>query len=989
MFEKLGSRWFIVVLATALGIWAAVENWPLNLGIDLRGGVTITYSVDPEELKKQGADRDSAMDQVVSVISTRVDTMGVKDLSVRKEGGNRIQIQAPKLTSSEIAEIKDRMVQLGKLEFLIGLGELDEKDAKRSVKVHSAQPGNFEQHAFDQDAAEKQRQQAITDGKSLIAAARAAGKTDLPQEAYRDGMPYDFKAADGRKLGIIWKRFAPHITKERLARKGVTVTADDIKKAFINAGEGREYESAHILGAWVYLDPDFDPPFSGNDIDKPQASVDQMQARAVSYRVKTHRQGDFATFTGRHVNHPMCLVLNDEIWSSPIINQALRDSVQIYNPAGGFSKEEQDWLVNCLQSGSLKLRPRPEGEENVGALLGEKAVGLGVLSTILSAVLIFAFALVYYRFSGVIAIITLIMNLGLTIAVLALFGSTLNLPGVAGLVLTLGMAIDANILIFERIREELEKGKTIVASVQAGFDRAFVTIIDSNLTTVITSVLLYKYGVGPIKGFAVSLMAGLMCSLFTACFVGKTLFAQALKSGLVTKLSMMKMLPNNLRIRFLDRAKTMVTASALAIVLSVVAFFAAGESKYGLDFTGGYSIRMNTTEAMSTSDVDRAVEDIRDEQGNPKYPQVQSIGLADTKTGKDTFKAFELKIQSLSVARPETITAKVRQDLQDPALLGEELKEVRTAVRDEETGDWTVEFVTTVEHPLSELSDKIFKHKDARGQESYMGASINIARGTRIDELSGDSFGTEFQLRTNEKGLLGHEVIDDLVRAFPGKLAVAENAKDLTAVFPKLSYVGPNVVSSLKEKAIVAIILSLIANIIYIWFRFKEVKYGVAAVVAVFHDALIALGATVVFHKTGLVDVPIDLPIIAGILTVMGYSLNDTIVIFDRMRENLGNIKGTFKEILDISINQTLDRTILTALTVFISTAVLFVANKGQSSGIEGMAFVLLVGVVVGTYSTVYIATPIVLWMHDRAERKGRSGPKPVPAPPKPAPQGA
>jgi SecD/SecF fusion protein len=973
--ENIGFRWVVIAGVIGLATWASIANWPLNLGIDLAGGNTITYSIDPavlDEFIRGGGDLETAMEQSIKIIATRIDQLGVKDLSVRREGRDRILIQAPRLSEEETAEIKRRMVQLGDLKFLIGLGGL-RGGGTDALEVPSRVPGAFETYTFDEAAANAQRSAAIEAGLEKVRAARAAGQP-IPRDAYLDGTSYQLEAEPGRPLPIFWKPFAPSVTARQL-----NIPESAAKVALANAAAGREYNPAHIKGGWLYADPKFysggpnDRGFSGRDILAVARSTDRMGLRAVSYRVRTERQSDFARYTNKYLKRPMAIVLNDEIWTWPTIDQELRDSVQIYNHAG-FSKEEQDWLVNCLQSGSLQLRPRLEGEDKIAAALGEEAVSRGVMSTILSAVLIFAFMVVYYRFSGLVAILTLTMNLGLTIAVMALFRATLTLPGVAGLVLTIGMAVDANILIFERIREELQRGRSLLAGAQAGFDRAFVTIIDSNLTTIITAIALYNFGVGPIKGFAVTLMAGMVCSLFTAIFVAKTVFATVLGAGIVRKLPMMRLLPDGLHLDFLRHARTWVIISSLAILGSVVLFAGSGDSKYGLDFTGGYVVRMNLKDSLTTADVSAAVAGIRTAEGAQKYPQSEPTALRDSAGERpSSYHTFDIKIQSLIRASEATITERVHADLR--TILGPALERADRAVYDEPRAEWKITFRLASPMSRDDLGPKLGNWKDARGQTPYDAAHFEHLDS---EERRGQVFAREWRIGINEKTVLGHEILDDLQAALGSAMfRTPDGAVDEGATFAKLSYVGPNVVADLKANATIAILVSLVGIILYIWLRFKELKYGVAAAAATFHDAIIAVGAVVLFNGTGLVHVPINLPIIAGFLTIMGYSLNDTIVQFDRVRENLGNVSGSFRDVVNLSINQTLARTVLTAITTFVTVVVLFAANMGQESGIEGIAFCLLVGVLVGTYSTIYVASPVLVWLHEREGASGATRPAP------------
>ncbi|MSR75072.1 MAG: protein translocase subunit SecD [Planctomycetes bacterium] len=967
MSDKLSMRWFVVLCAVALAGWATASNWPLNYGIDLMGGTTLTYSVDPQTVRAlvgAGGNQQQAIDETIEVISTRIDTLGVRELTVRQEGGDGIVLQSPNLSREEADEIRRRMVQLGQLEFPVGVGKLNQR--KSSFDVPGKTPGSIENYAFNEDEAEKARQAALEAGKTLVAIAKAAGKP-IPLAAYRDGMAYEMKNADGRGVGIFWKPW----TAGETARRTAGASEAEVRTAMNAAQRGEDYKKELITGAWVYYDPMYYggglKGFTGKDIVNPKPGKDEFGKRTVTYGIHNERQGDFEEYTQKYVNQPMALVLNDELWSAPTIQEALRDSVQIRGGGTGFAEEEQGFLVNCLQSGSLKLRLIPGQEETIAATLGTEAVNRGWMSVILGAALVFAFTLVYYRLSGMIAVITLILNIALVVALLALFRATLTLPGIAGIVLTIGMAVDANILVFERIREEQAKGKALLAAVDAGFNRAFITIVDSNLTTVITAALLYRYGVGPIKGFAVTLMAGLVASLFTAVFVAKTVFLTFLRNGSITQLSMMRWVPENLGWKFLSKARICVTASVIAVVLSVVAFVAAGDAKYGLDFTGGYVVRMNLEQPTSTGEVSSALAALKTESGLQKYPQVEPTGLGSSADATGTmFKTLEVRIQTATKASPEDMKARVGGDLAQ--VFASDFNNLKSATFNEDNGQWDLSFDLKNAMSRQIVEGRLYDFADSRGEHPYQGIAIDGLQFST--DAVGDEVASDWRIQVNEKNLLKHELVGDIVTLFGSRMPQLDGKPNENLAFGKISYVGPNVVANLKKQAIVAVVLSLIAVVLYIWMRFKELRYGIAAAVATFHDAIVALGAVIVVNKLGWVHVPINLPIIAGFLTIMGYSLNDTIVQFDRVRENLGNVKGSLADTIDLSINQTLGRTLLTSLTVFITVLVLFLMNRNQESGIEGIAFTLLVGVVVGTYSTIYVASPIVIWIDGWASKR-------------------
>ena len=582
--------------------------------IDLQGGVSITYKIPPRALKElsaAGESQSEAIDLTVKVISERIDTLGLKELTVRSAGGGRIIVEAPRLSEAEAADIKQRIVQLGTLKFLIGVGQAVGGSATESVKL-GADAGASPTFSFNEAEANAQREAALKEEKDK-------------ENGYRDGRPYVLKNDEGKDLPITWYPFSEGVIKDRL-KNTRQVTRDEIKVAFERARTGEDYDKDLIFGGWLYADPDYfgegRPGFTGRDIEKPGRTQDRQGFPAVSYEVKRTRQADFEDYTDTYVNRPMAIVLNDEIWSYPTIREALSDKVQISGGSTGFTQEEQSTLITCLQSGSLKLKPQLASEKQIAPSLGDDAVNRGMWASIIGLIIVAIFMLFYYRFGGILATIALVANLFLIGAMLALFQATLSLPGIAGIILTIGMSVDANILIFERIREELAKGKTLVAAAQAGYDRAFITILDANITTLLTAGILYWQGVGPIKGFAVTLAMGIVSSVFTAVFVTRTLMGTAIAKGWIKGLSMARLVRPDLRYPFTSKRVVAIPISLLAVILGLVVFGTTpNEKKYGLDFTGGATARMNFNKVMLTKDVRERITNIRDDAGQRKFPR--------------------------------------------------------------------------------------------------------------------------------------------------------------------------------------------------------------------------------------------------------------------------------------------------------------------------------------------------------------------------------
>lgn len=986
MTDNLVVRWIVILLVAGAAVWALTAN-DLEQGIDLAGGVSLSYRVDIADLgdieNQEG--QDAALDQTVEVISTRINSLGVKSIKIAREGADRILIQAPRLSPEELRQTKQTMTQLGELSFPIGLGSLNSR-ASGSLRVERVDAnGNIVPASwatkpsgeFDEQKADQQRQAALDAAEALRGADGVIPRVVVDAEGnetrpYFDGTAYQLVDGTGAALPIWWYPWA--------ARKaeGKDLSAEQIThrrahaEALAAARSGEKYDKEKVTGGWVYFPPSFYGPglagFSGRDISNVRIGANNLGQRTVNYEVSRERQGDFYDYTKPNIGHPMCLVLNKELWSNPVLNGALSDSVMIEGGAGGFTETEANWLVNCLQSGSLKLRPILDSEEEIGATLGQQAVDRGMLATILGGVLIVVFMLFWYRFGGAIAVLGLGLNLLLLMAVLAFFGATLTLPGIAGIILTIGMSVDASILIFERIREEMAKGKTLVASVQAGFDRAFVTIIDANLTTIITAYILYWQGVGPIRGFAVTLMAGIVCSLFTALFFSRTVFAWGIKAGFIKGLTMARIIPEGLRYDFIGKGKKALICSAIAAIVGVGIFAAIDESKYGLDFTGGTIVRMNASaNGLDEAAIKDTLGGLKDDAGNQLFREVEVTTITPTAIGDFTPEAaFEVKVQTKSRIGADEMTKRVHADL--AKIFADGAPSAKPAESQEDSGNWVVEFTFANPRNPAEVRDRVSSFQ-ADGGTPYGNARV-----TRLDATDAETT-TGFRIQVDEQALLGQSQLRlTFAEAFQAQLPKTANGSsvDLALAFPKVNFIGPNVVASLKERAAIAIILSLIALVLYIWFRFKELRFGLAAAVAVFHDVLVALGVVVLVNAVGIVHVPLSLSIIAGFLTIIGYSLNDTIVLFDRVRENMGNVKGSYSEVINLSINQTLSRTLLTSITTFIVVAILFVMNYGQESPIEGISFTLMVGVVVGTYSSIFVASPLVIWIHNRMEAKGK-----------------
>ncbi|MDZ7815690.1 MAG: protein translocase subunit SecF [Planctomycetota bacterium] len=620
-------------------------------------------------------------------------------------------------------------------------------------------------------------------------------------------------------------------------------------------------------------------------------------------------------------------------------------------------------MVTVLKAGSLPVKLAIDSENKVGAALGEDSIRAGTMALIIGFALVVMVMLLYYLGAGILAVVALLLNAVIILGCLGLFQATLTLPGIAGIVLTLGMAVDANVLIFERIREEKAAGKALKVAIKNGYERAFITILDANVTTIITAIILYSVGTVFIKSFAVTLTIGLLASMFTAVFVTRALVEILYDANIVKKLNMLLLFktPN---INFLKLRAFGVIASVILIAIGIAVF--ASTASFGIDFTGGEMIQIRTTKAVSIDDVRKMVYEKLGEGANVQTyadPNVEASATEGSQfvityaSPDDTEGEEGMDAHS----RKEEFKAYIREQLPELAPVAfEKLEEVS----DDEIDSSKYEEIEEKDEIVSDFFNIRMNLLKPASPEAVKGAIESIAYNEGLEpheqlqvlEISAVGDGNEsttfdILLRTGELA-----AADDALTATMQLRAELTNRLDdvgitLSDPFPREQSIGRSLSSDLQTMGIWAIILSSLAMLIYITFRFRF-AFGVGAVVALIHDLFMTLGII------ALLDVQISLDVLAAILTVLGYSLNDTIVVFDRMRENMRTFKKRdFRDVLNISINQVLSRTVLTSVT---TAAVIIALIIFSGDVLRGFAITLLVGVLTGTYSSVFIATPVV-----------------------------
>ncbi len=670
------------------------------------------------------------------------------------------------------------------------------------------------------------------------------------------------------------------------------------------------------------------------------------------------------------------IMLDDAVKSAPAVQSpAFHGTGQI---SGAADQDAAKELSIILKSGSLPAPigsleggvGKPESETFVGPTLGEDAINRGMMASGITVVVIAAFMIVYYRTAGVIAVICVALNILYLLAIMAFFGATMTLPGIAGIVLTVGMAVDANILQFERMREEQAKGKTAAQCYDAAHDHAWWTIIDSNVTTLIGGIVLYYFGTGPVQGFAVTLCLGILTSLFTTLWVTKV-FLKMLLAGGLKEWKMMRLFANP-NIDFVKKARIAVFGSVFATIAVMIVFFARGDKKLGIDFKGGSMVSFIMNTPQNIEEVRSKIKTVKLPTGLGKYDDAEIQTVAEpTATKFDVIKgssrAFQMR---MSYPNVDDVKADIQNVFKD-VLSHEPFEDMTPADLDKNPRklDGRKEglgFFIYLRDPKADVAAwkqkiaSVGKIKDLLETDSQ-GAPLFT-----LEEAPGAPQGLKkLKFAPTEKKAEDQ----DNVRKLRDQIK-ANFLNDLSlSPFLGSGKIGSSVPAELMNSTFWAFLISWSLMIVYVAIRFDSWRYGVAAVVALIHDALFALGFTAlagaVIPKSWGLSFDMSLNTLAAVLTIIGFSIDNTIVVFDRIRENLHLDKKTpFPELINMSVNQTLARTSLTSFTVVLSATVLYIFTAKTGGGIADFSFPLIIGVLVGTYTSIFMASPLVLWWY-------------------------
>ncbi len=605
------------------------------------------------------------------------------------------------------------------------------------------------------------------------------------------------------------------------------------------------------------------PALDGSCVVAANADYEQMQGNVVSMTMNNEGAKQWARVTGNNIGNCVAIVLDDYVYSFPRVNTAIEGGrSQI---TGDFTVEEAQDLANVLKSGKMNAKVEIISDMVIGPSLGQQAIQSGFISFIVALVLLMIFMICIYGVApGLIANFGLICNLFFTLGILASFQAVLTLSGIAGIVLALGMAVDANVLIFERAKEELRLGKNVRNAIADGYSNAFSAIFDSNLTSIITGVILLFYGTGPIKGFATTLIIGIICSFFTAVYLSRIIFLLGSKSSWYKNLTFTTAISRNLftgtKINFLGQRKVSFAVCGIFVAIVVISLFTRGMNQ-GIDFSGGRNYVVKFEKPVNTVDLQQRLA--------PEFPN-STVSV--------------ITIESSNQVRIST-NYKINDDAPE------------------------------VE---KEITGKLFKALQP--------------------DLRAGMTPEEFSTTDESQGILSSQKV------------------------------GPTVADDMRNEAYIAVVLSLIAMFLYILLRFRNVAFSVGALAAVAFTAFTIIGFYSLFWGVLPFAMEIDQTFIAAILTVIGYQINDTVVVFDRVRENVGLYpKQDFFNTINMSMNSTLGRTVMTSASTLLVLLCIFILG---GDAIRSFTFAMLFGVITGTLSTIYVAAPVAYLVNKRRIKK-------------------
>ncbi len=1003
-----------IILATLSSAFILATG-TLKYGPEIIGGTNFIYEIDRSTTTEGQGEKVLARDFQVP-LSIRLNPSGTKEILIRPIGDDQIEITIPDVDPTEIANIKEIITNAGILQFRIVANANDHRDI---IDVATTQANSDDQNIrLNRNVYLVDK---VTDTKRLAGLWRTLGR-GVEVEGIRE--------ITGYQAGDLIR----NAQTGRLLSPPTSTKPND----FENWLSSQNITSVDVLLALEK----FGSPYTevtGSDLRTAKKEFSRTGGYQVNFSMSVGGAQKLRELTGANLPSPtsdfkrrMAILLDGVVLSAPNLNSTIAGEGLI---EGSFTEKQVDFLASILNAGSLPgtLSKEPISENSIGASMGRDAIAKSTYASIVALIVTIACVLLYYRFSGLIATIGLLLNLAMIIAVMMLIKQPLTLAGMAGLVLSVGMSVDANVLVFERIREETEKKASARMAIRNGFDRAWTTIFDSNLTTLITAIVLYFVGTEQIKGFAITLIIGLVISLFTAVFVTHKLFEIADRwkfawlgmSDYVNSSKRALFGPGD--INFMGARYACYAGSLILIAIGLIATFARGRQILDIDFNGGTSVVFSLDKGLAPDKV-RAIANKafdKDEQNLPIQTSLTSVDMKDfekdsvykldvsIKDGKDVTSrllkgfsgdaparlvTFDLLVKPMTDTQSDAWTSKEQVRLvsfQEP-----EAKPTETATSNAEvksnTNFQAVETATPTATPTATVTEATtpkeviekttvnleFKNSKGAGLAKMNASQVSEAFIEAAAALNTTLVDAQIELRPenatgwNRESGVGYA---DWIVSIPFDAKTTTQITDkLRAtlqnqpVFQSVSKIESRVATEMQQRALAGLLLSLVFIVAYIWFRFQRIAYGIAAVVALIHDVLITLAFIAISHwlfqPFGFLlieDFKVSLTIVAAFLTIIGYSLNDTIVVFDRIREVKGKSPNLTEKMINSSITQTLSRTLLTSSTTIIAILLMYIFG---GEGIHGFAYSLLIGILVGTYSSIFVATPVLLWFIKREQ---------------------
>ena len=780
------------------------------------------------------------------VLATRIDLLGVVQPNIQPVAGtNRIMVELPGVKEPE--RVSKLLASTANLEFWTVCQSEDVNSVMETLFVNA--DAVVRDHLLAQG--ENEAEVSLTPLSELLMTSYPAMGLDGSKMTFSVGEPV-VAAADKSNIQLI---------NEYLAIEGVdALIPADVKLAWSNKSSLDSSKGVFLLYALKGKDGAMLPVLDGSGITSARAQGGQYGGFEVSMTMDSKTAIEWGNITGANVGRSIAIVLDNYVYSAPRVNDRIDGGSS--SITGNFTAQEAEDLANVLSSGKSPAPATIIYSEVVGPSLGQQSISAGLISFALAFCLVLLYMAFFYNRAGWFANIALICNVLLLFGVLVSFGAVLTLPGIAGIVLTMGMAVDANVIIFERVKEELRGGKGLMLAIKDGFSNAYSAIIDGNLTTIITGIVLFYFGTGPVKGFATTLVIGIITSLFCAIFITRLLIETRVERKGELKFSS-KLTENFLqgvKFSFISKRKVSYLVSGILVVASIISLLTLGLNQ-GVEFTGGRSYVVKFNESVNIENVRQSIEETFE-------------SVADASNSSIEVKQFgaDNQIRVVTQYQPE-------------GLEGEEANDA-------------------VDRLLFQALDEYFT----------------------IDEFGFDEF------RTAGDGI--------------AQWGIASSEQ-----------VSESISSEMTVNSIIAVLIALVAIGIYIAIRFRRWQWALGATVALAHNALLVIGIFSMLYAVMPFNLEVNQAFIAAILTIIGYSINDTVVIFDRIREFLGLYPNRdIKTNIDNAICATLSRTINTSGTTLVTLLAIFIFG-GET--IRGFVFALILGVIIGTYSSVFIATPI------------------------------